>query len=222
MSPVTMAPKLKAAVFTWWPFWIYCTVTVKTTGLPIKDVDANTWVVNCCPDPEDIVGKFQFEGPKILTELDWETRETAKSVIEFWRGLAIGETTALSLLMAKVTFCILPAAIWIGEGVELWEDEDGDWEEGSTLVFVLLLGLPLLALEGEWTKEATLVNISFPDEIAGETEYDGDDGEDGDGDDGDGDDGDGESGEGDTLNPDWGEIGNIWSPTSWFVIFLLP
>ena len=96
----------------------------------------------------------------------------------------------------------------------------------------MLLVLPLLALEGEWTKEVTLVNISFADEVAGETENDGeDDGdedrddEDGE-DDGDGDAGgdveDGEDGEGDTLNPDWGEIGNIWSPTSWFVIFLLP
>jgi hypothetical protein len=83
----------------------------------------------------------------------------------------------------------------------------------------LLLVLPLLALEGEWTKEVTLVNISFADEVAGETENDGED--DGDGDAG-GDVEDGEDGEGDTLNPDWGEIGNIWSPTSWSVIFLLP
>jgi hypothetical protein len=42
---------------------------VKTTGLPIKDVDANTGVDSCCPDPGDILGKFQFDAPKILTEL---------------------------------------------------------------------------------------------------------------------------------------------------------
>ena len=61
----------------------------------------------------------------------------------------------------------------------------------------------LIALEGEWTKVATLVNISFLDEVVGDTESDG-------GDDGDED---REDGDGDTLNPDWGEIGNICSPT---------
>ena len=210
-------------------------ITLKTTGLPIKDVGANTWVLNCWLDPGDILGKFQFEGPKILTELDWETRETAKSVIEFWRRLAIGETTALSLLMAKVTFCILPAAIWIGEVPQLWEggdeDEDGDWFvevrlSGSTLVYVLLLVLVLIAFEGEWTNEATLVSIPFLDEVVGNTESDGgDDGDedrnDEDGED-DGDIEDREDGDGDTLNPDWGEIGNICSPTSWLIVFLLP
>jgi hypothetical protein len=68
-----------------------------------------------------MVGKFQVEGPKILTKLDFETSETAKFVIEFWRGLTLGEAGALLLLTAKVTFCILPAAIWIGE----YEDEEG-------------------------------------------------------------------------------------------------
>ena len=186
-----------------------------------------------------MVGKFQVEGPKILTELDGETRETAKSVIEFWRGFTIGEAAALSLLMAKVTFCILPADICIGEREELWEDEvREDGEEGfvetgegrSTLVLALVIVYPLLPLEEEWTKEAAFVIISFPDEVAGEDENDvDDDGEDGE-DDGDGedgeDDGDGEDGEddgdGDTLNPDWGDIGNIWSPIIWLVVFLLP
>jgi hypothetical protein len=60
------------------------------------------------------VGKFHVEGPKILTILEFETREIPKFVIEFWIGRLRGKR-ALLLLMAKVTFCILPAVIWIGE-----------------------------------------------------------------------------------------------------------
>ena len=107
--------------------------------------------------------------------------------------------------MAKVTFCILPAVIWIGEY------EDG--EEG----FEAPYWISLLVVEAAWTKDANFVNIWFLDEVDCEVEYEGEDdgGEVGE------DDG-GEVGEGVTVNPDWGEIGNIWSPTSWFVLCLLP
>jgi hypothetical protein len=64
------------------------------------------------------VGKFHVEGPKILTKLEFETREIPKFVIEFWGGLTLRGKRALLLLMAKVTFCILPAVIWIGEYVD--------------------------------------------------------------------------------------------------------
>ena len=60
--------------------------------------------------------KFQVEGPKILTKLEFDTRETAKFVIWFWK-----RKWALLLLTVKVTFCILPAVIWIGE----FEDKEG-------------------------------------------------------------------------------------------------
>jgi hypothetical protein len=82
------------------------------------------------------VDKFQVEGPKILTKLEFETRETAKFVIGFWRGLTLGRKRALLLLTAKVTFCILPAVIWIGEY------EDG--EEGFTEA---RYRIPLLVIE---------------------------------------------------------------------------
>jgi hypothetical protein len=146
------------------------------------------------------VGRFQVEGPKILTKLDFETREIPKFVIEFWRGLALGGKRALLLWIAKVTFWILPAVIWISE----YEGEG--FEARISLV-----------VEEGWTKNANFVNIWLLDEVDGEVEYEGEDdgGEVGE------DDG-GEVGEGVTVNPDWGEIGNIWSPTSWFVVCLLP
>jgi hypothetical protein len=52
-------------------------VTVKNTGLPIADADVNTWVVNFCPDPDEMVGKFQVVGPKMVTAVFWDAMETA-------------------------------------------------------------------------------------------------------------------------------------------------
>jgi len=75
-------------------------------------------------DPGSNVGKFHAEVPKILTKLDFETREIPRFSIEFWREPTLCGKGGLLLLMAKVTFCILPAVIWIGK----YEDGEEGFE----------------------------------------------------------------------------------------------
>ena len=97
------------------------------------------------------MGKFQVEGPKILTELFWEASETTKSVNEVGRTAVPGK---LLLLIVKLRSCTLPPVIWIREAlveeVEAEEVEDAasvDADGGSEWV------LPLW----EWISKATSV-----------------------------------------------------------------
>jgi hypothetical protein len=92
------------------------------------------------------VGKLQADGPKILTKLDFDTREIPRFAIEFWREPTLCGKGGLLLLMAKVTFCILPAVIWIGE----YEDAEG---------FEAPYRISLLVIEAGRTKDANFVNI---------------------------------------------------------------
>jgi len=80
------------------------------------------------------VGKFQVVGPKILTKLDFETRAIPRFVIEFWREPTLGRKGGLSLLMAKVTFCILPAVIWIGK----YEDGEEGFEAAYRIALLVV------------------------------------------------------------------------------------
>jgi hypothetical protein len=116
IDPTTMPPKLNDADFTSWLFWIYCIETVKNTGLLISDVDAKTSVVNTFPEL-GILGKFQLEGPSILTDVFCDVRVTAKLVNT--DGTMKGPPNALLVLMLKLICCTLPAVIWI-----LFGDED--------------------------------------------------------------------------------------------------
>ena len=112
---------------------MYCIETVKNTGLLIRDVDAKTSVVNTRPEPDGIVGKFQLEGPKILTEVFCEVRETAKLVNT--DGTIKGPANALLELMLKLICCTLPAVIWMLLAVEGDRgDATGDICGGSTCV----------------------------------------------------------------------------------------
>jgi hypothetical protein len=93
---------------------------VKKTGLLIKDVDANTSVVNTFPEL-GMLGKFQLEGPNILTEVFCDVRVTTKLVNT--DGTMKGPPNALLVLRLKLICCTFPAVIWILRG-----DEDATGE----------------------------------------------------------------------------------------------
>src|SRR5919198_273820 len=95
ISPMIIAPKLKDSVFNCWSFCMYCAVTVKNTGVSIRELEANTLVDNTCLDCGPILCIFHCELPKILTELDCDVRETARFVIE------LGILPILLLLIVK-------------------------------------------------------------------------------------------------------------------------
>jgi hypothetical protein len=57
-------------------------VTVKNTGLPIKDVEAYTLVDSSCCEPAAKLCRFQRESPRILTALDSVVRDTTTSAID--------------------------------------------------------------------------------------------------------------------------------------------
>jgi hypothetical protein len=78
---------------------------VKKTGLLIKDVDANTSVVNTFPEL-GMLGKFQLEGPNILTEVFCDVRVTTKLVNT--DGTMKGPPNALLVLRLKLICCTLP------------------------------------------------------------------------------------------------------------------
>jgi hypothetical protein len=126
---MTIAPKLKDSVFNCCPFCIYCAVIVKNTGVPIRELEANTLVDNtglvCGPK----LCIFHCELPKILTELDWDVRETAISVIE------LGILLILLELRVKFKSCTLPAVSWIVVG------EGGEGDGGSTLLLLLFFAV---------------------------------------------------------------------------------
>ena len=193
MSPTISAPKLKEAVFSWWALWIYWIFTVKNTGLPIREVEANTLVDSSCVDWGVMAFKFQVEGPKILMESDWGTSDTAKSVIEF--GTLVPEleiATLLLLLIVNLRSWILPAVIWIRELESL---VDCKLDKDLGLVPVLILFVLLLVLEEDWGKVIVAADVDDEDE---------------------------DKEEGDILRPDWGDEGIVWRPINWFEVFLLP
>ncbi len=104
-------------------------VTVKNTGVLIAEVDANICVVSFCPDPKGIVGKFQVEGPKILTAGFCDARVTANCVSVLGKiATNVRTKGALLLLMVKLMSCILPAVIWIREGFVEEEADEGKTE----------------------------------------------------------------------------------------------
>jgi hypothetical protein len=57
-------------------------VTVKNTGVPIKEVEAYTRVDSSCCEPAAMLCRFQRESPRILTALDSEVRDTTTSAID--------------------------------------------------------------------------------------------------------------------------------------------
>ena len=57
------------------------------------------------------MGKFQVEGPKILTELFWEVSETTKSDSEVGRLKGAGVAARLLLFIVKLMSCTLPPVI---------------------------------------------------------------------------------------------------------------
>jgi hypothetical protein len=99
-------------------------VTVKNTGLPIADADANTWVVNFCPDPDDMVGKSQVVGPKMETAVFCDAMEIASCDSDLGTDNNERVRGPLLLLILKLMSCILPAVIWMREGF-VEDDVDG-------------------------------------------------------------------------------------------------
>ena len=99
-------------------------VTVKNTGFPIVDADAKTWVVNFCSDPDDMVGKSQVVGPKIVTAVFCDAMEIASCDSDLGTDNNVRVRGPLLLLIVKLMSCILPAVIWIREGF-VEEDVDG-------------------------------------------------------------------------------------------------
>ena len=77
----------------------YRSVTTNETGAPIREVEANTFVVNSCLECGLKLGILHNESPTILRSLDSEIMDATP--------LVIGN----SLLLAMLNFisCILPA-----------------------------------------------------------------------------------------------------------------
>jgi hypothetical protein len=109
-------------------------VTVKNTGVPIADADANTCVVNFSPDSDGMVRKFQVAGPKMVTAVLCDAMETCSCDSDLGKtDNNVRAKGALLLLIVKLMSCILPAVIWIREAFVdedvdgLGNDEDGYW-----------------------------------------------------------------------------------------------
>lgn len=78
------------------------------------------------------MGKFQVEGPKILTAVFWDAKETANCVTELGKtDNNVRVKGTLLLLMVKLMSCILPAVISIREA---FVEGDADVEEDADKV----------------------------------------------------------------------------------------
>jgi hypothetical protein len=57
-------------------------VTVKNTGLPIREVEAYTLVDSSCCELAPMLCRFHLESPRILNAFDSEVRDTTTSAID--------------------------------------------------------------------------------------------------------------------------------------------